>query len=166
MHIAPNASEYNRYDTHNNYMDGVIVNPSLVVAGKVRTADGRWAVCHPPNGVNLKNGAYGIRWWVSRDEWPELDALWLDEEEEEDDSAPFLTLRRVGGLAHPGSVFVMDFHRDYLQCGNPVIRMRDRRVDPDGSIVQGIGNIYDADTFDEMVNQWTLGIDPIWAVGE
>lgn len=85
MHIAPNASEYNRYDTHNNYMDGVIVNPSLVVAGKVRTADGRWAVCHPPNGVNLKNGAYGIRWWVSRDEWAELDALWLDEDEDEDE---------------------------------------------------------------------------------
>ena len=85
MHIAPNAPEYNRYDTHNNYMDGVIVNPLLVVAGKVRTADGRWAVCHAPNGVNLKNGAYGIRWWVSRDEWAGLDALWLDEEEEEEE---------------------------------------------------------------------------------
>lgn len=84
MHIAPNAPDYNRYDTHNNYMDGVIVNPALVVAGKVRTADGRWAVCHPPNGVNLKNGAYGIRWWVSRDEWAGLDALWIEEDEEEE----------------------------------------------------------------------------------
>ena len=84
MHIAPNAPDYTRYDTHNNYMDGVIINPSLVVAGKVRTADGRWAVCHAPNGVNLKNGAYGIRWWVSRDEWAGLDALWIEEDEEEE----------------------------------------------------------------------------------
>lgn len=77
MHIEQNAPAYDRYDPYRNYLDGVIVNPSAVVAGKVRTTDGRWAVCHAPNGVNLH--AYGIRWWISRDEWPALDALLLDE---------------------------------------------------------------------------------------
>ena len=85
MHIERTAPNYREFDTHGNYLDGVIINPSLVVAGKVRTNDGRWAVCHPPNGVNLKNGAYGIRWWIDRDDWAGLDALWMDEDEDEDE---------------------------------------------------------------------------------
>ena len=77
MHVASTSTDYERYDPYRNYLDGVIVNPALVVAGKVRTTDGRWAVCHPPNGVNLH--AYGVRWWVDRDEWERLDSLFVDD---------------------------------------------------------------------------------------
>ncbi len=85
MHIERTAPNYREFDTHGNYLDGVIVNPALVVGSRVRTTDGRWAECHPPNGRNLKNNAYGIRWWIDRDDWAGLDALWMDEDEDEDE---------------------------------------------------------------------------------
>jgi hypothetical protein len=92
MHIERTAPNYRDFDTHGNYLDGVIISPALVVGSRVRTTDGRWAECHPPNGRNLKNGAYGIRWWIDRDEWAGLDALWMDEDEDDgDDWAANLT---------------------------------------------------------------------------
>jgi hypothetical protein len=68
MHLAPSAPNYTDYDTHNNYMDGVIVRPAYTLGASVRTEDGRWANCHPPNGRNLLKGAHGIRWWLRDDD--------------------------------------------------------------------------------------------------
>ncbi len=80
MHLAPSAPTYTDYDTHNNYMDGVIVRPAYTVGPVVRTEDGRWANCHPPNGRNLLHGAHGVRWWL-RDEAKiaRLEAMYQDE---------------------------------------------------------------------------------------
>ena len=78
QHIPPTAANYRQYDTHANYIDGVILKPVHSVANTVRTADGRWANCHPPNRTNLR-GAYGIRWWVTGEEAEHLEAMYQDE---------------------------------------------------------------------------------------
>ena len=78
-------SEYKNHDPYGNYRyEGIILNPRHTIGLKVRTADGKWANCHPPNGVNLK-GAFGVRYWVDRDEWPALDAM-VDLSEDNDDN--------------------------------------------------------------------------------
>ena len=78
QHIANSAPNYNSYDTHRNYLDGVIVNPVSKMGSNVRTSDGRWANCHPPNGRNLL-GCYGIRWWIRGEDAERLEALYQED---------------------------------------------------------------------------------------
>lgn len=80
-HLTFRDNDYSKYDPHNNYIEGVIVNPDetwgdflgryrrRASGGRalVRIGD-RWANCHAPNGINLH--AYGIRWWLSPSDYP------------------------------------------------------------------------------------------------
>lgn len=76
-HIAMGTPGYNDYDTHDNYLNGVIIDPVHVMGGGVRTSDGKWAACHPPNGVNLR--AYGVRWWITDERAERLEAIYQDD---------------------------------------------------------------------------------------
>ncbi len=78
QHIPRTAANYSQYDTHGNYMDGVIIAPVHVMGANVRTSDGRWANCHPPNRTNLQ-GAYGIRWWVTGEKAERFEAIYQDD---------------------------------------------------------------------------------------
>jgi|TARA_B110000240_G_C13454229_1_gene433848 hypothetical protein len=77
-HVAMGAPGYNNYDTHDNYLNGVIIDPVHYFGGAFRTSDGQWAECHPPNGVNLR-GAYGVRWWITGSEKECLEADYQDD---------------------------------------------------------------------------------------
>ena len=74
QHITTTSPDYNKYDPYGNYIEGVIVNPTTTIGLNIRTADGRWANCHAPNGHNLI-GAHGIRWWIIGEEAKRLDEM-------------------------------------------------------------------------------------------